>query len=66
MFMAKNNEPFSICCRFSKIGSDMSPVNELAKMYGAGKTKTTQIIKGKGNYFSILKKPNVHRVCLRR
>ena len=28
----------------SKIGSDMSPDSELVKKYGAGKTKTTEII----------------------
>ena len=66
MFVAKNNKQFNICDRFSKIGGDMFPNSELAKKYGARKTKTTEIIKDKRNIFSILKKPNAHRVCLRR
>ena len=44
----------------------MSPHSKLAKKYGAGTTKTTEITKDKGNHFSVLKKPNVHSVCLRR
>ena len=56
MFVIKTNLPFSICDVFSKIVSDMFPDNELAKKYGAGKTKTSQIIKGKRK--SKLKNPN--------
>ena len=66
MFVAKNNETFSICDGFSKIGSCTSPNSELAEKYRAGKTKTTEIIKVKGNHFWVLTKPNVHSVCLRR
>ena len=47
MFVVKNNLPFSICVEFLKIVSDMFPDSELAKKYAAGKTKTSQIIKGK-------------------
>ena len=56
MFVVKNNLPVSICNEFSKIVSDMFPHSELAKQYGAGKTKTLQITKDKrrGN----LKNPN--------
>ena len=45
---------------------DMAPDRELAKKHRARKTKTTEVIKDKGNHFSFLKKPNVHSVCLRR
>ena len=55
MLMAKNDEPFSIWDGFLEIGSDMSTDSKLAKKYGPGKTKTTQIIKDKGNHFSVLK-----------
>ena len=51
---------------FLKIVSDMSPSNTLAKKKGAGQTKTTQIIKCKGNQSSVWKKSNEHSVCLRR
>ena len=66
MYAAKNDEPFSICDGFSKIVSNMSPDSKLTKKYGAGKTKTTQITKGKENHSSVLKKPLVNSVCLRR
>ena len=66
MFEAKNNEPFSKCDGFSKIVSGVPSDRKVAKKYGAGKTKTAQITKGKGNQFSVLKKSNVHIVCLRR
>ena len=66
MFVEDNNEPFSICDRFSKIVSNISPNSKLAKKNGAGKTKTTQITKCKGNQLSVLKKPNVHSVYLKR
>ena len=66
IFVAKSIKPFSICDGFSKIGSDMSPDSELAKKLGAGMNKTAEIIKDKGNHFSVLKKPNVHSMCLRR
>ena len=46
-FVVKNNLPFSISDEFSKIVSDMFPDSKLAKKYGAEKTKTSQIIKGK-------------------
>ena len=46
MFVAKNNEPLGICNAFSKIGNDMFPDSKLAEKYGAGKTKTIEIIKG--------------------
>ena len=65
MFVARNNEPFSICDGFSKTGRDMSPDSELAKKYGAGKTKTTEIIEDTGKHFLVLKKTNVHSVYLR-
>ena len=32
-----------------------SPNSEVVKKYGAGKTKSTQIIKGNGNRFSVMK-----------
>ena len=56
MFVVKNNLPFSICVEFSKIVCDMFLDSELAKKYGAGKTKTSQIknSKRRGN----LKNPN--------
>ena len=44
MLVVKNNLPFSSCDEFSKIVSDMFPDSELAKKFGAGKTKTLQII----------------------
>ena len=67
MFVAKNNEPFSMRDGFSKIISRMSPDREIANKHGAGKTEITQIkIVGKGNQFWVLKKINVYRVCLRR
>ena len=47
MFLVKNNLPFSICDEFSTIVSDMFPESELAKKYGAEKTKNSQIIKGR-------------------
>ena len=47
MCKVKNNLPFSISDEFSKIVSYMFPDSKLAKKYGAGKTKTSQIIKGK-------------------
>ena len=47
MFVAKNNEPFSICDEISNIDRDISPNSKLAKKYGAGKTKTTEIIRDK-------------------
>ena len=47
MFVVKNNLPFSICDEFSKIVCNVFPDRELAKKYGTGKTKTSQIIKGK-------------------
>ena len=56
MLVAENNEPFSICDGFSKIGGDMSPNSELAKKYRAGKTKTIEITKNKGNHCRFLKK----------
>ena len=43
----------------------MSPDSELAKKYGAGKTKTTEIIEDTGKHFLVLKKTNVHSVYLR-
>ena len=52
MFVAKNNEPFSICDEFSQTASDMCPDSKLAKKYGAGKIKTTQITKGKTTVFA--------------
>ena len=58
MLVAKNNQPFNICDGFPMLVSDISPVSELAKKYGCGKTKTTQIMKDTGNQFSVLKKPN--------
>ena len=39
LFVVKNNLPFSICDKFSKIASDMFPDSQLAKKYGAGKQK---------------------------
>ena len=47
MFVVKNYLPFSICDEFSKIVNNMFPDSELAKKFGAGNTKTSQIIKGK-------------------
>ena len=41
---------------------EMFPDSDLAKKYGAEKTKTTKIIKNKENHFSVLKKPNAQ--CL--
>ena len=66
MLVEKSNERFSFCHGFSKMASDMSLNGELTVKYGAGNTKITQIIRGKGNQFSVLKKPNVHNVCFRR
>ena len=65
-FVVKNNDPFCIYHGFSKIGSDLSSDSELARKYGAVKTKTAEIIKDKGNHFSVLKKLNVYSVGLRR
>ena len=48
---AKITEPFIICDGSSKIGSDMSSNSTLDKEYGAGKTKTPQIVKDKRNKF---------------
>ena len=36
IFVAKNNESFSICNEFSKMVCDMPPVSQLAKQYKAG------------------------------
>ena len=47
MFVAKKNEPFSICDGFLKTGGDMFPDRKLAKKYEAAITKNTEIIKGK-------------------
>ena len=66
MFVTKSNEPFSICDGFLKIISDMSSDSKLAQNYEARKTKTAQLTKGKGNQFAVLKKPNVHGLCLKR
>ena len=62
MFVSKNKEPFSICKKFAKMACDMSSDSQLAKKCGATKNKTTQIIKGKGNRFLVLKKLNLHSV----
>ena len=64
--MGKNNEPLSIYNGFPKIIGDMSPDSLLAKKYKAGKTNTTEIIEDSENHFLVLKKPDVHGVCLGR
>ena len=51
---------------FSKAVSDVSPNNKLAKKHGAAKIKTAQIMKSKGNQYSVLKKPYVLGVGLTR
>ena len=56
MFVVKSNLPLTICDEFSKIVSDMFSDSELAKKYGAGKTKTSLIKEGKRR--GDLKNPN--------
>ena len=45
-FIVKHNLPFAIADHFSKLVPKMFPGCPIAKKYGAGKTKTTQIVKG--------------------
>ena len=45
-YLAKNNMPFSACDEFSRMVGSMFPDSTIAKKYGMGKTKGTQIIKG--------------------
>ena len=44
---AKNNVPFSFCDDFNNSVADMFPDSAIARKYSAGKTKATQLIKGK-------------------
>ena len=44
----------------------MAPDSKQVKKYEAGKTNIIKIIKGKTISFSVLNKPNMHSVCLRR
>ena len=41
----------------------MSADSKLANKYGAGKTKTAQIVKDKENKSSVLKEPTVYSLC---
>ena len=45
-FIVKHNLPFAIADHFSKLVPKMFPGCPIAQKYGAGKTKTTQIVKG--------------------
>lgn len=49
MLIAKNNIPFSFSDDFNKSVSDMFPDSAIARKYSAGKTKTTQLVKGRPN-----------------
>ncbi|XP_077789067.1 uncharacterized protein LOC144328694 isoform X1 [Podarcis muralis] len=46
MLCAKHNISFTFCDDFKKCVADMFPDSAIARKYSAGKTKTTQIIKG--------------------
>ncbi|XP_060124937.1 uncharacterized protein LOC118080162 isoform X1 [Zootoca vivipara] len=46
MLCAKNNISFTFCDDFNKCVADIFPDSAIARKYSAGKTKTTQIIKG--------------------
>lgn len=52
MLIAKNNVAFSFLDDFNRSVADMFPDSAIAKKYTLGKTKATQIIKGKTTYFS--------------
>lgn len=47
MLIAKNNLPVAFSDEFSRSVGAMFPDSEIAKKYSCGRTKTTQIIKGK-------------------
>lgn len=47
MLCAKNNVPFSFCDDFNRSVADMFPDSAIARKYSAGKTKATQLIKGR-------------------
>lgn len=47
MLCAKNNIPFSFHDDFNKCVADMFPDSAIARKYSTGKTKATQLIKGK-------------------
>ncbi len=47
MLCAKNNVALSFCDDFNHNVADMFPDSAIARKYSAGKTKATQLIKGK-------------------
>lgn len=51
MLVAKNNISFAFSDEFNKSVADMFPDSKIAKKYSAGKTKTTQLVKGKSHDF---------------
>ena len=54
MLCDKNNVAFSFCDDFNKCGAAMSPDSAIARKYWAGKTKATQLIKGKQPLFCFM------------
>ncbi|XP_054601663.1 uncharacterized protein [Nothobranchius furzeri] len=46
MLCAKNNVSFTFCDDFNKCVAEMFPDSAIARKYSAGKTKSTQLIKG--------------------
>lgn len=47
MLVAKSNISFSLCDDFSKSVADMFPDSAIAWKYASGRTKTTELVKGK-------------------
>ena len=47
MLVAKNNLSFSFCDEYSATVASMFPDSAIAKKYLSGRTKTTQLLKGK-------------------
>ena len=52
MLVAKNNLSFSFCDEYSATVATMFPDSAIAKKYSSGRTKTTQLLKGKLSFFS--------------
>ena len=62
----ENNEPVGICDGFSKMGGEMSLDSKLTTKYGAGKTKTTEFTKDKGESLFDFEKTKCKNEYLRR
>ena len=46
LMIAKHNLPFSVADHFSELVKNMFPDSEIAKKYGAARTKATCMIRG--------------------